>query len=202
VYGLTVYTTGQQLDDSAIAAMVANQMDAVVVHLDAWTQETYARIHGGGELGVAVTAIERLVAAREAAHAPAPLIVPQFTKSKLNVHELDAFYDGWIRRIGAAVVAGHAHYAGTLEELGCIDMTPPARAACRRLSNRLMVLADGSITACDQDVTGGLALGHLATHTLRDVWNGPAALKLRASHAAGAWSNHSPCNRCAEWHRP
>lgn len=202
IYGLCIYTTGQKLSDAAIAALVEQRVDVVVFQLDAWTEATYRLVSGGAELDAARQSLARLSAARQQARQVEPIVVPQFTKSTLNVEELDAFYDGWMRAQGCAAIVGCSHYGGRLPDLRVVDMAPPSRQACRRIFSRCVVLADGRVAACDQDFTGELILGDLHAGALGTIWQGEAARRLRARHLAGELTGGPLCAACTEWHRP
>lgn len=207
VYGICIYTTGQSLTDDALSAIVEHQVDVVVLHVDAWRPETYLALNGGGPadptrgLDVVDAAVDRLIRARTEARQPAPIVVPQMTKCVENVAEMDEFFDGWIRRGGCATIAGFSDYGGRLDNLAVTDTSPPQRSACRRLWRRCMVLADGSVVACDQDATGSLYLGHVDSASLGDIWNGQAANHLRELHQTLQLDEPSLCARCSQWHR-
>jgi radical SAM protein with 4Fe4S-binding SPASM domain len=64
-----------------------------------------------------------------------------------------------------------------------------------------MILSDGSIVTCEQDVLGKHALGRVGNDCIRDIWLNRFGA-LRAQHAAGNWTNAPLCRNCREWHRP
>ncbi len=74
-----------------------------------------------------------------------------------------------------------------MPDLAVIDMSPPQRLACRRLSSRVVVQADGSVTACDQDARGEPALGRLTEQSLGEIWLGSRMQSLRAAHERGEY---------------
>jgi hypothetical protein len=202
VYGIAGYTTGQGLTNDAMEALLSSEVDVVTFQIDAWTSETYRRLQGGGALTRVHEAIQNLCDARSAARQPAPIIVPQFTKCTGNVEELDAFFDGWMRRQGCASIVGYSDHCGQLDDLAVMDMRPPQRFACSRLSSRCVVLADGTVTRCDQDFAARQPIGHLGTATLSEVWTGHVAERLRGEHRDGRFDEESLCTICREWHRP
>ena len=202
VYGIALYTTGQQLSDEAIDAIVANRVDAAVFMIDAWTPATYQRLSGGARLDTVKESIERLMRARQAAKQPEPIIVPQITKSTENIEELDAFFDGWMRAQGCATVLGFSHFGGRLPDRSVTDMTPASRTSCHRVMSRCVVLADGNVVPCDQDYAGQMSLGHLGKQTLAQIWTGVRADRLRGNHIDGRFDAEPLCGPCAEWHRP
>jgi len=65
-----------------------------------------------------------------------------------------------------------------------------------------MVLADGRVTACDQDFAGKHAVGRLSTQGIGEIWRGAAMEALRANHRIGDYDALELCRGCDEWHRP
>lgn len=177
-------------------------LDLLLVRLDAATAETYARVHGHAGYAAAIERVERWAQRREAQRTVRPMLCPEFLKTRENVADMEAFYDGWLRRLGVAVIAGPSHFGGRRADLCVTRVTPPRRRACRRIMTRLLVLADGRFVACDQDYGAAQVVGDLATNSLGDVWNGARMRALREDHAAGRWDAHPLCEGCEEWHRP
>lgn len=201
VFGIAVCSSAQRLDTEILSALIQNEVDVLAVNLDAMAEQTYSQLNGGSMQPV-LAAIQRLAEARLAARQPTPILAPRFTKCQDNLGELDAFYDHWIRRNGCAVVENYSDFAGILPDRSVMDMSPPTRRPCRRLGSRCMILADGTVVACDQDVAARQPLGHLAEMTLQEAWTGPAAQSLRQAHLGGGLADRPVCLACREWHRP
>ena len=128
--------------------------------------------------------------------------MPEFIKCRETLAELDAFYDGWIRRVGWALVTGYNHHGGRLPDRAVADMSPPTRMACRRIRSRCLVTAAADVLVCDQDFAAQRPAGNLHTGALRDIWHGAAWTAARAAHARGAYDDVELCGPCQEWHRP
>src|SRR5262249_9775752 len=148
IYGLAVRTGGVDLTDDHIAAMIEHKVDVLEFLLDAWSPETYAKLQSPGDPQAArfdhvLVRIARVEEMRRERSSVFPLILPSFTKCRENVHELDAFYDGWTRRLGAVCINGSSHFARQFEDHSVIRMAPATRTACRRINSRCLVLADG-----------------------------------------------------------
>jgi hypothetical protein len=205
--GLAVRTAGVDLDDARIDLLIDHGVDVVNVILDAWTAPLYARVQSPvdpaqADLARVLANLERLTARCHARGTPLPIVVPEMTKSTLTVGELDAFYSGWIMRTGTVLITGHSHRAGQVDDLAVMSMAPQPRWGCRRIRSRVMVLADGRVTACDQDFAGRQSLGSLDDADLASLWTGAALRSLRDAHAAGRWDGLPLCGACDEWHRP
>ena len=70
------------------------------------------------------------------------------------------------------------------------------------ISTDPLSLADGSVTACDQDLGGDHVIGTLDAHTLGELWRQGRFQELRHAHHAGRFDVTTLCAACAEWHRP
>jgi radical SAM protein with 4Fe4S-binding SPASM domain len=205
--GLCVRTAGVHLTEERIDTLITHRVDVIQITLDAWSPELYARLQAptepaGAQLTTVLENIDQLLARRADARSALPLLVPDFTKSTLNLDEMEAFYDGWLRRNGAVSVTGYSNRAGQCDDRSVIRMAPPNRFPCRRLASRCLVLADGSVTHCDQDFRGIATIGHLDQADLRTLWRGESMARLRAAHQAADFGASPLCQRCSEWHRP
>lgn len=207
VYGVAVRSAGVDLSDAAIDALIAHQVDVLEVTLDAWTPSLYARLQSpndpaGADLEAVLARLDRLAEVRQRGGGSRPIVLPHLTKARENVAELDDFHDGWIRRLGAVVIAGYSRHAGTMPDRAVINMTPSPREACRRIRSRCIVLADGRVTLCDQDVNGRHAVGCVGERSLGDIWCGSAFGEVREAHRRGDYQATPVCAACDEWHRP
>ncbi|MGD2109251.1 MAG: SPASM domain-containing protein [Phycisphaerae bacterium] len=207
LFGLAVRTRGADLTREHIEAMFDHGVDVLEVALDAWTPELYGRLQSPSDPSAArledvLHRVEQLSAMRRQRQAVQPIVVPSMVKARENVHELDDFHDGWIRRLGAVTIHGVSHYARQFEDRSVIQMAPKPRVGCRRLRCRCMVLADGRATMCDQDFNGRHALGSLREHSLEQLWNGATFNALRDAHRKGRFDLNPLCPACDEWHRP
>jgi hypothetical protein len=207
VYGLCVRTAGVDLDELKIASIIAHQVDVLNVVLDAWTPELYGQVQSPGDparaqLEDVLARIERVSALRQERHTVRPIVVPELTKARENLHELDAFHDGWLRRVGAVCISGYSHRAGQIEDRSVMNMAPPGRSACRRLRSRCVVLADGRVTVCDQDFRGLHTVGDLNEQSLEAIWAGDDFERLRRAHRTNSLCSVTLCPSCDEWHRP
>ena len=70
------------------------------------------------------------------------------------------------------------------------------------MSRAFLVLADGSVTMCDQDYAGAHILGNVRDQSLAEIWQGADLARIRAAHESGAFNATPMCADCEEWHRP
>ena len=202
IFGLAVHTNAIDLTPDVDRVLFANGVGILIVKIDACSPEGYQQVHGLDAYGTVVSNIRRLNAAKQQHETPMPLIVPELVKSTETTEDMEEFYDAWLREMGGTVITGYSHCGGQLPDRSVMDMSPPVRSACRRLASRCLVLADGTVTSCDQDFAGRQIIGDLSKNSLQEIWQGPAFTALRADQSTNRYDNHPVCTPCSEWHRP
>lgn len=193
-------SAAQVIDETMIeAALFETPVDVLEVMLDAATPETYRRIHGADAYPLVLARLEKWMTRRTARQQVRPLIVPSMVKAEETFTDQETFFDTWQRRLGAALITGYSHCAGQRPRRAVTSTAPPGRnGPCRRVFSRMMILADGRVTTCDQDFAGRQVVGCLGDASLSDIWQGRLLSSVRASTV-----HDGPlCVACEEWHRP
>ena len=207
VFGLCVRTAAVDLTDGHIEAMIAHRVDVLNVTLDAWTSELYSQLQSpndpaSADLEAVQGRLDRLTQIRMEQRSVHPVVVPEFTKARENLDELDDFYDGWLRRTGAVCIGGYSHRAGQCEDHAAMSSAPATRTPCQRLRSRCVVLADGRIALCDQDIRGLQTVGRIGEQSLEQIWRSQTYERIRTAHRENRFDPTPLCAACAEWHRP
>jgi MoaA/NifB/PqqE/SkfB family radical SAM enzyme len=205
VFGLAMRTNGLALDAARIDAILAARVDVVVVLLDAHSPELYREVHRFDGYEQAVANMNALLDARAARKCPQPLVVPEMVKTRRTIGQMEAFYDDWIRKTGCAAIVGAEIPPGLADAFpdpAIMDMSPPKRFPCVRLWSRLVVLADGTVTICTQDVRGEQAIGRLGESSVGELWTGNRMNDLRRAHRSDEYGLMPLCPPCRQWHRP
>jgi len=201
VWGIGLATTGV-LDEKTARSLLDLPIDVVTVLLDVPDRELYHQIMGADSYEQVVAVIEQLLHMRQENRQPLPIVVPEMIKTHQTTELMDAFYDAWLRRAGAAVIRGYSDYAGQLADLAVSSMAPPDRRPCRRLCSRLTILADGTVPICDQDFQGRLSVGSIATDSLLKLWQTGPIDQLREAQLEAQYDTNELCLACRQWHRP
>lgn len=189
------------LDAVRLHKLAESPVDVLSVHLPAATPATYQKIMGIDGLPTAMANVRQFLTHRQSLSRGTPLLVPTFTKCKDNLHEMESWYDQWLRAVGSAIIVGPSDYAGQIPDVAVADMTPPRRRSCARLASRLTILSTGQVVSCEQDILARQPIGQADTHALRDIWQSHFA-DLRCAHATGQWDLYPLCQSCRDWHRP
>lgn len=189
----------QSVQQEMVQRVAGSDLDILLVHLPAISQGTYARMMGGGELSAALTSLQRFLDVR--AGRSTPLVVPVFTKTKLNQGEMEGWYDHWLMLLGSAVIDGASSYAGQIESVAVADLAPATRIPCRRLMDRVTILSDGNAVSCEFDVFSKQSVGNVSQNTVEEIWRSRLE-RLRVDHREGKFALNVLCSNCSEWHRP
>jgi hypothetical protein len=188
------------LDAQRVRRLAESPVDVVSVQLPALRAETYQQVMGSDRLGEAIGNVRELLVRRQELGRGTPIVVPTFVKCRQNAHEMEGWYDYWLRAAGTAVIAGPSDCGGRIADVAVADMSPSRRRACRRLGWRMTVLCNGRIASCENDVMGEQAVGEVGRGSVREVCGGRLA-ELRQAHAAGKWDEMPLCGKCREWDR-
>jgi hypothetical protein len=184
-----------------IAGLARSEIDVVSFHAPALSQQTYANVMGADRYTAVLENVRTFIAERARRSRGVPILVPTFTKCRENLGEMEAWYDQWLRALGAAVVSGPSDFAGQIPDIAVADMSPPKRVPCRRLWSRLVIHSDGTAVACEQDFAGNHPLGNVLETSVTEIWQNRLA-QIRADHRGGAFGRHPLCGGCRDWHRP
>lgn len=195
---LAVRTYAECDNTDAEDALFETPVEVVEIPLDATTAETYRTVHGVDAFAEVIARVERWLERRVKAGRARPLVAPSFAKCIENVNEMEAFFDNWQRRLGMSLITGHSDYAGQRPSHAVTRTDPPARGACRRVRSRMTILADGSVTTCDQDYRGLQVAGRLTELPLSEVWHSAMLERVRRNEIGAM----PLCKACREWHRP
>lgn len=176
---------------AAKAGPRANGMSAVswIVSLDAYDGERYAKVRGEGFVE-ATTFAERLIALF-----PKDAYV-QALRIRGEEEDLEKFYRSWKTKTPNVIVQKHDDFSGFLPQLKATDLSPVKRRPCWHIMRDFVVLIDGTVPTCKEDVRRTRVLGNAFTEPLADIWARGA--ELYAAHAKGDYPGI--CAKCDEYY--
>lgn len=201
VWGLSVQTTG--LFEPALRdTLAALPLDLIVFLIDVPHRELYQSVTGRDGYATVLENLEQTGRAVQSRQRAVPLLVPSMIKTHETMEWMDDFFDGWMRKIGWAVIEGFSDYAGQVPDRAVSAMAGPHRKPCRQIRHRLTILADGRAVICNQDFDAQVPVGCIEDRSLQELWRGTTLTRLRACHEAGDFACNALCKACRQWHRP
>lgn len=169
--GITVYieTDGTRWSSSAVAnAIDTPNLRAVIVALDAVGEGGAPAARDDG-YARAVDLIDTLSARR------ANLVYVQATRMEENEEQLPAFYKRWHETDGVTpLIEKYNSWAGRLPDRRPADLTPLVRPPCVHLERDLVVLVDGTVPKCHQDLDRSTVRGNILQEGVEAVWKAGA----------------------------
>jgi MoaA/NifB/PqqE/SkfB family radical SAM enzyme len=113
----------------------------------------------------------------------------------LTRSEIDAYVSAGesMDKAGAYAVQGVGSYL--VEQLQGIKRWP-----CPQFWKRVTISPDGSIRFCVVDWLDKSVLGHIRTHSIKELWDSAEYERLRGCHIGGKYGEaHSICGPCTDW---
>lgn len=149
----------------------------IAVSLDAFTVQTYKKMHGISDdskenanencFEKAVESIKLLSQALPGA------VYPQFVRTNDNEEELESFFRYWNEKSnpsgGNQIIQKYDDFAGLLPECKPADLSPIERNVCWHLRRDMTILTNGDIPFCKEYVLSGI-IGNAFKEDLETIW--------------------------------
>jgi MoaA/NifB/PqqE/SkfB family radical SAM enzyme len=182
------------LDDARIDELVQSGLTHLTVCVDGLSQETYQRTRIGGDVGLVLSNLERILRRRDQLRRLFPKVEVQFIKFQHNLHERDAA----IERFAAIGVdqftdfwGGLFNYTDLVAGDGYRVFGPRAAGAAPRCvwpHFAMVIKYDGDVIPCCSYRHGAQygspgadarIVGNALRSSVREVWNSPAYQRMR-----------------------
>lgn len=200
ILGINIETDGRLLDGGLAEKLLDSPVDVISVWLDADSSNVYQQIKGHDDFDRVVQNCQAFAEKRQSRPQGA-LLVPHMVKTRQTIAEMEAFYDRWIRCCGQAVIVGYNDFAGQIPDHAVMDMQPPQRRPCKRLCQRMTILADSNVTICSQDFSARHIVGNATKESITDIYRSQKLRYLRQAHQKQQYDTNDLCKNCKEWHR-
>lgn len=179
-------------------------LDYVVFSVDGATKETYEKIRKGANFKIVERNILNFLKIKRKYNFPTKTQI-QFIRMKENEKETKDFIKKWqktdINFINIKSFCSRAWQVQELnqfEEIKKLEKRIIRRLPCFYLWETLVILWNGEVIVCCQDLLGKLKVGDLRKDTLFKIWNNQKMQELRYKQLKGDFSME-PCNHCPDW---
>lgn len=201
--GVTVAltTNGKSLDPKRAAALLETGVDVVDFSIDAYHDESYARIRVKGDLKVTRANVLEFMRLARQAKGKKPRIVVSYVEQPINKGETGLFERYWKDQGADFVVVRRLHScSGAKKDLAKERRAAaPPRRPCLYPWERIVLNARGDLAFCPSDwVHGSVVVDYRAT-TIYETWNGAFYQSLRRAHLENDYKGHGFCGQCPDW---
>lgn len=186
-----ISTNAAFLDKEKAGKLLNSGIDYVIFAIDAATKKTYEKVRVGGNFKRVEQNIKNFLQMKKKSKR-APFVVLQFITMPENENEANSFLEKW-RYSGAEAVR-------VKPVVDFFGRRKPKRVntslRCLYPYRMVNVYYDGTVVPCCQDNFGQYVLGNIKEKSLREIWNGPRAQRLRRKLAAQKRNEVSLCRQC------
>lgn len=201
----SISTNAHLLSAEKARALMAAGLDTVIFSIDGATKATHeaARVRTNFERVVG-NAVD-MIRIRDT-EGFATRFVVRFVRQPSNEDEWDDYLRFWQRVVSPAkrdlIIRYDVHtWSGAIEDGEIVDQEwrDPVidRNACHHIYEKLVILADGSVSLCFEDILDAqFGFGNVFENDPIEVFNSPRFNKIRKLHADGKRRNMKICDGC------
>ena len=188
-------------DDAFFERLIDSGLTSLWVSIDGASEETYARYRVGGDFGLAIANLERLVKARRRLASKTPRIVWKFIVHRHNEHEIDTARR-MARKLGVEFTTAAIGLADDLVDYSIGESieerrrewlpdslaarapgyrsdaaqtrTPIYEGRCTQLFESPVISAAGDVMPCRYATHPGNSFGNLERKPFDEIWNNAA----------------------------
>jgi spiro-SPASM protein len=164
-FRLIVETSGIGWQEGVFAHLAGKSLPGLdwIVSLDSADPATYRSLRGEGfeEANRAVQTLQSLFPGH---------VYPHAVRMKENEEGLESFYRHWKSQLGKAIVQKYDHFCGYLPDERVTDLSPLKRFPCWHLKRDVVILLDGTVSLCREDVLRKHRLGNILEQDLEEIW--------------------------------
>ncbi len=201
-----LHTNGMLLDKNTAEALVASGLDSLTFSFDGISPEFYESVRRGGDYATVMKNIETFLDVRRSMSSRKPYVHVEVIRMEdhplFDMEKVKSFRRT-LRRMGVDGFELHRlHNWGGLLESSSYDRRPPVGGGrCLFPWFSMVVLADGTVTACPQDYAPAYPVGDIGKQGIMEIWNGERMIALREALLSGRLDGF-PCEHCDMLLRP
>jgi MoaA/NifB/PqqE/SkfB family radical SAM enzyme len=199
---INVTTNGVLLTEKKAKKLLEGGVNVFDISLDAYSDETYAKVRVKGDLSVVRPNVLKLIELIKEGGYNAKLVV-SFVEQPLNAHETKEFEDYWNEAGADFVIVRRLHSAGGAKdgikskmEEGFKEMD---RKPCLYPWERLTITPEGDLSYCPTDWMNKSHFVHFSKTTIKEAWQSEFMQKLRKAHLKNNFEDFEFCEQCPDW---
>ena len=194
-----VITNGVLVTPERSARLIDAGIEAIECSVDASDQRSYEKIRKGLKFAELIRNIDFMLEYRAKKNSPVRILVSVVDNEKeIDGAAVEAF---WKQKVDHVIMRKYLTYGQLSEDNYSQDayLPPDERVPCPYPFERMVILADGSVTFCNFDVEDSLFMGNINTRTIQEIWQGEAFQQWRDLVLAGRFEDVPLCAKCSDW---
>lgn len=197
---INITTNGVALTEKKAKALLDAGVDVFDISIDAYSEETYARVRKKGDLKVTRSNVLKLIDLIQKESYRCKVVV-SFVEQPLNKHETADFEKYWNDKGADYVVIRRMHScAGANDEIAQqMREKNKLRKPCLYPWERLVLSSTGQVGFCPADWKYEAKITSFEDNTIKEIWQSEFMQKLREAHLNNDFSDFSFCGQCPDW---
>jgi radical SAM protein with 4Fe4S-binding SPASM domain len=179
-------------------SILQNKPRKLVVSMDGFDHESCRQICGANaDFDQAVTNLEYLIKTAKECDSQTSILV-RMIRIKANQDRTEAFKAHWEEKgVPVEIRTFFPWGEPELAEVGTYEQYPPY-VPCPFPWQYLVVQWNGDVVACCRDYNAANKLGNVKDQSLKEIWNGVAAKRIRQQLRSGDYGDNDICRRCMD----
>lgn len=199
---VTLTTNGTIMNEKRTQRLLDSGVHMIDISIDAYSEETYAKIRINGDLNVTRRNVLNLLAWIRESKSRTKVVV-SFVEQPGNRHEAQDFEKFWKDQGADYVVIRRLHSAaGAVINVANIMRTQNSREPrrpCVYPWERIVLNPRGHLSFCPADWSHGSTIVDYRGTSIAETWRGDYYRKLREAHLTNDFANHKFCGQCPDW---
>lgn len=199
---VTLTTNGMRLNDKKSNALLDMGISVIDISIDAFKDETYAKIRKKGVLEKTRTNILSILNKIHKNNYQTKVVV-SFVEQPLNKNETKDFENFWKNAGASFVIIRRLHSASGAKEgiKNKIEQNSLQiqRKPCLYPWERLLLNPLGELGYCPSDWYHSSVIGSIKEKTIKELWQSEIMKKLRSAHLNNDFCGFDFCKNCPDW---
>ena len=201
--GIGVSTNAHLLSAEWRKKLFEAGVDTVLISIDGMSKEIHETARPRVNFERVISNVEAALQERTAGNYQTRFVI-RFVQQDHNADEWEAYRTFWNARISAErndlIFRYHMHdWSGQVDGNSTHDLghDPFAHAPCHHLFEKMVILANGKVALCFEDILDGkFGFGNVFEADPIELFNARALNKLRKLHLGGKKCGHKMCGKC------
>ncbi len=172
------------------------EVDDITLSIDAYYQETFKKIKGGGSLKKIVSNVKYLKELRDKRKKKKPFLRAKFIEMPETKDEIEKCIEFWKDRVDEVQIQKVHNYGGGVS-YGSVNQNN--RYPCSFLWQALAINWDGTVNLCCADYTQSDILGDVTKESIYDIFNGEKLSYYRKAMLESRYEEIVSCKNCNIW---
>ena len=205
---VSVTTNLTSIKDAEIERLVVDGLDSIHISFEGLSREKYEAIRGTDSYEKVLRNLERLYHFKAKHKSEKPWVSLTYVRTEESDEQIETFQNTWKDKVNSIHISPQFDYLGRApiretqgdpNSEGILDRSAEDRLACRQLWLRLVVLSNGELVPCSQNIDGELSLGNIRDMSIAEAWQSEKMMDLRAQHITNRIPKDCVCSGCIDW---